>query len=280
MALTFRVPSSLEYFGNLVARDDELPLLEAAACLAQDEYPELDVEQVLADVDRLLERARRRAAVGAEPLERVQALGQFFFSDLGFGGNLNDYYNPDNSYLHRVLQTRRGIPISLALLWLELARGLGVEAEGISFPGHFLMRVNLDGGMLVLDPMNGQSLGRDDLRLRIEEWQPRLPAAPNGDLPLTAFLQACTPRQMLTRMLRNLQDIHRSQHDWPRLVAVQDRLIVLLPQAWEEYRERGLALADQGERRRAAADLDRYLRERPAAQDHDAVAERRASLGD
>ncbi|HPR45841.1 MAG: tetratricopeptide repeat protein [Burkholderiaceae bacterium] len=280
MALTFRVPSSLEYFGNLVARDDELPLLEAAACLAQDEYPELDVEQVLADVDRLLERARRRAAVGAEPLERVQALGQFFFSDLGFGGNLNDYYNPDNSYLHRVLQTRRGIPISLALLWLELARGLGVEAEGISFPGHFLMRVNLDGGMLVLDPMNGQSLGRDDLRLRIEEWQPRLPAAPNGDLPLTAFLQACTPRQMLTRMLRNLQDIHRSQHDWPRLVAVQDRLIVLLPQAWEEYRERGLALAEQGERRRAAADLDRYLRERPAAQDHDAVAERRASLGD
>ncbi|HPK31207.1 MAG: tetratricopeptide repeat protein [Ottowia sp.] len=280
MALTFRVPSSLEYFGNLVARDDELPLLEAAACLAQDEYPELDVEQVLADVDRLLERARRRVAVGAEPLERVQALGQFFFSDLGFGGNLNDYYNPDNSYLHRVLQTRRGIPISLALLWLELARGLGVEAEGISFPGHFLMRVNLDGGMLVLDPMNGQSLGRDDLRLRIEEWQPRLPAAPNGDLPLTAFLQACTPRQMLTRMLRNLQDIHRSQHDWPRLVAVQDRLIVLLPQAWEEYRERGLALAEQGERRRAAADLDRYLRERPAAQDHDAVAERRASLGD
>ena len=280
MALTFRVPSSLEYFGNLVARDDELPLLEAAACLAQDEYPELDVEQVLADVDRLLERARRRAAVGAEPLERVQALGQFFFSDLGFGGNLNDYYNPDNSYLHRVLQTRRGIPISLALLWLELARGLGVEAEGISFPGHFLMRVNLDGGMLVLDPMNCQSLGRDDLRLRIEEWQPRLPAAPNGDLPLTAFLQACTPRQMLTRMLRNLQDIHRSQHDWPRLVAVQDRLIVLLPQAWEEYRERGLALAEQGERRRAAADLDRYLRERPAAQDHDAVAERRASLGD
>ena len=280
MALTFRVPSSLEYFGNLVARDDELPLLEAAACLAQDEYPELDVEQVLADVDRLLERARRRVAVGAEPLERVQALGQFFFSDLGFGGNLNDYYNPDNSYLHRVLQTRRGIPISLALLWLELARGLGVEAEGISFPGHFLMRVNLDGGMLVLDPMNGQSLGRDDLRLRIEEWQPRLPAAPNGDLPLTAFLQACTPRQMLTRMLRNLQDIHRSQHDWPRLVAVQDRLIVLLPQAWEEYRERGLALAEQVERRRAAADLDRYLRERPAAQDHDAVAERRASLGD
>ena len=263
-----------------MARDDELPLLEAAACLAQDEYPELDVEQVLADVDRLLERARRRVAVGAEPLERVQALGQFFFSDLGFGGNLNDYYNPDNSYLHRVLQTRRGIPISLALLWLELARGLGVEAEGISFPGHFLMRVNLDGGMLVLDPMNGQSLGRDDLRLRIEEWQPRLPAAPNGDLPLTAFLQACTPRQMLTRMLRNLQDIHRSQHDWPRLVAVQDRLIVLLPQAWEEYRERGLALAEQGERRRAAADLDRYLRERPAAQDHDAVAERRASLGD
>ncbi len=235
---------------------------------------------MLADVDRLLERARRRAAVGAEPLERVQALGQFFFSDLGFGGNLNDYYNPDNSYLHRVLQTRRGIPISLALLWLELARGLGVEAEGISFPGHFLMRVNLDGGMLVLDPMNGQSLGRDDLRLRIEEWQPRLPAAPNGDLPLTAFLQACTPRQMLTRMLRNLQDIHRSQHDWPRLVAVQDRLIVLLPQAWAEYRERGLALAEQGERRRAAADLDRYLRERPAAQDHDAVAERRASLGD
>ena len=135
MQLNFDVPSPLQYFSSLVQSDAHFPLLEAAVCLAQDEYPDLDVEQVLGDVDQLLARLKRRLPSDAGDLQRLRGLNQFFFRDLGFGGNINDYYDPDNSYLNTVLRTRRGIPITLAVLWLELAAGLGLNARGVAFRG-------------------------------------------------------------------------------------------------------------------------------------------------
>src|SRR3954469_3903147 len=122
MAFPFEAPSSLDYFRSLVQDDDHFPLLEAAASVAQDEYPDLDVQQVLGDVDQLLARLKRRLPPDAAPLQRLRGLNQFYYRDLGFGGNANDYYDPDNSYLNAVLRTRRGIPISLAVVWLELAQ--------------------------------------------------------------------------------------------------------------------------------------------------------------
>ncbi|HZF84360.1 MAG TPA: transglutaminase family protein, partial [Burkholderiaceae bacterium] len=112
MPFSFEPPTPLAYFTALVQSDDHFPLLEAAASLAQDEYPDLDVQQVLGDVDQLLARLKRRLPADAAPLARLRALNQFFFHDLSFGGNVNDYYDPDNSYLSAVLRTRRGIPIS------------------------------------------------------------------------------------------------------------------------------------------------------------------------
>jgi len=279
MALNFSIPTPLGYFAALVESDEHFPLLEAAASLAQDEYPELDVQQVLGDVDRIAARLKRRVAADAPALERVRALNQFFFGDLGFGGNVNDYYNPDNSHLNVVLHTRRGIPISLAVLWLELAQGLGLKAEGVGFPGHFLTQVSMSDGKVVIDPFTGQSLSRSDLRERIAEIHPNLPLGEDGDLPLALYLQPSRPRQTIARMLRNLQDIHRAQQDWPRLLAVQERLVALLPHAWEEVRDRGLALAELGERQRARRDLSLYLRESPDAGDRQEVAERLADLG-
>ena len=123
MLLNLTVPTPLEYFSSLVQSDDDFPLLEAAASLAQDEYTELDVQQVLGDVDQLRARLKRRIPADAAPLQRLRALNQFFFRDLSFGGNVNDYCDPDNSYLNVVLRTRRGIQISLAVLWIELAQG-------------------------------------------------------------------------------------------------------------------------------------------------------------
>lgn len=279
MALNITIPTPLAYFAALVQSDEHFPLLEAAACLAHDEYPELDMEQVLGDVDRMSARLKRRIAPGAPSLERVRALNQFFFGDLGFGGNVNDYYNPDNSHLNVVLHTRRGIPISLAVIWLELAQGLELEAEGVGFPGHFLVQISLPGGKVVIDPFSGQSLSRGDLRERIAEIHPNLPMRDGGELPLALYLQPCRPRQIIARMLRNLQEIHRSQQDWARLLAVQERLVILLPQAWEEVRDRGLTLAELGERQRARQDLSLYLREAPHAGDRQAMAERLADLG-
>ncbi len=279
MALNFSIPTPLGYFATLVESDDHFPLLEAVACLAQDEYPELDVQQVLGDVDQIAARLKRRMPADAPVLERVRVLNQFFFGDLGFGGNANDYYNPDNSYLNRVLHTRRGIPISLAVLWLELAHSVGLKAEGVGFPGHFLAQVSLSGGKVIIDPFVGQSLSRSDLRERIAEIHPNLPLPPDNDLPLALYLQPSRPRQIVARMLRNLQDIHRTQQDWPRLLAVQERLVALLPRAWEEVRDRGLTLAELGERQRARRDLSLYLREAPDAGDRDEMAERLADLG-
>eukprot|EP01034_Spumella_vulgaris_P009910 gene9910-12577_t len=160
MSLSYSVPTSLEYFASLVQSDDHFPLLEAAASLAQDEYPELDMQQLLGDMDQLLARIKRRLPADAPALQRLRTLNQFFFRDLSFGGNVNDYYDPDNSYLNAVLRTRRGIPISLAVLWIELAQGLGLHARGVGFPGHFMVKVNLPKGQVVIDPFTGQSLSR------------------------------------------------------------------------------------------------------------------------
>ena len=272
-------PTPLAYFASLVGDDDQLPLLEAAVSIAQDEYPDLDVQTVLGDVDQLLARLRRRCPGDAGPLQRLRALNQFFFRDLGFGGNVNNYYDPDNSYLNAVLRTRRGIPITLAVLWLELAQGLGLKAMGINFPGHFMVKVNLPNGQVVIDPFSGQSLGRAELRERIEEFHPQLPYTPGSDLPLSMYLRPAGPRQILARMLRNLQDIHRTQEDWGRLVPVQDRLVTLLPEAWTEYRDRGLALAELGDAERARADLTLYLDRADDASDRDMVRERLHALG-
>jgi len=277
MQINFAIPSPLQYFSSLVQSDAHFPLLEAAISLAQDEYPDLDVEQVLGDVDQLLARLKRRLPADAPELQRLRALNQFFFRDLGFGGNINDYYDPDNSYLNAVLRTRRGIPITLAVLWLELAVGLGLNARGVAFPGHFMVKVNLPKGQVVIDPFSGQSLSREELVERLEPFRQRS-LGDEFEVPMGLYLQSAPPRDIINRMLRNLQDIHKTQEDWPRLIAVQDRLIVLQPDAWPEYRDRGLAWAAQGEVAHAVADLETYLGHVEDALDIDTIAGRLAEL--
>lgn len=277
-AFDFSAPTPLGYFAALVGEEDSLPLLEAAASVAQDEYPDLDVQQVLGDVDQLLARIRRRCADATDPLQRLRALNQFFFRDMGFGGNVNNYYDPDNSFLHVVLKTRRGIPITLAVIWLELAQGLGLKARGVSFPGHFMVKVNLPNGQVVIDPFSGQSLSREDLSERLEPYKRRNGLVDDFDVPVGLYLQASTPREILTRLLRNLKEIHHTQEDWTRLIAVLDRLLILLPDAWNEYRDRGLAWAELGDNRKAVNDLETYVAHTEEALDRDAIDERLKAL--
>ena len=283
MPLNFSPPTPLSYFASLVQSDDQFPLLEAAASLAQDEEPALDVQQVLDDVARLVKRVTARMPEGADDLTRLANLTQVFYKDLGFGMNANDYYAPENSYIFDVLRTRRGIPISLAVIWLELAQALDLQAQGISFPGHFLVKVALEGGLVVLDPLTGESLGLDSLSERLSPY--RAPedqfAAPDldeGETPLGLYLQACPPRDMLARMLRNLKEIFRSQEDWPRMLQVLERLVVLLPEAWDERRDRGLVHAELGHVHEALQDLRQYLEAVPAAPDTAALRNRVSEL--
>ncbi len=278
MHLSYSVPSPLEYFQALVLSDSEFPLLEAAISLAQDEYPELDVQQVLGEVDQLLARLKRRVPADAAPLHKLRAVNQFFFRDLSFRGNVNNYYDPDNSYVNVVLKTRCAIPISLAVLWLELAQGLGLSARGVGFPGHFMVKVNLPKGQVVIDPLDGQSLSREQLAERLEPFRRRSGLVDEFEVPLGLYLQATPPREIIARMLRNLKEIHKSQRDWERLLGTADRLVVLLPQAWAEFRDRGLAHAELGHTASAVADLEAYLSNVEEGLDIDAIAARVADL--
>lgn len=278
MAMHFEVPTPLAYFASLVESDDHFPLLEAAAAVAQDEYPELDVQRVLGEVDQLLARLKRRLASDAPALQRLRALNQFFFRDLSFGGNLNDYYDPDNSYLHAVLRTRRGIPITLAVIWLELAAGLGLQARGVAFPGHFMVKVTLPKGQVIIDPFTGQSLSREELSQRLEPYRQRNGLVDDFEVPLGLYLQSASPREIIARMLRNLKEIYMSQEDPARLIAVLDRLLVLQPDSWSDRRDRGLAWAERGDAQRALPDLQAYLDHAEDALDLDVVSERVAQL--
>jgi regulator of sirC expression with transglutaminase-like and TPR domain len=242
--------------------------------VAQDEYPQLDVQAALSTVDHLVERLHRRVGRQDATLARLRALNRFFYKDLGFRGNVNDYYDPSNSFIHEVLERRVGIPISLALIWLELARSLGLPAHGVCFPGHFLIKVKLPLGLAVVDPLTGESLGRDHLEEILLPYRRRTGLTDVQDTPLSLYLQAAPERDILARMLRNLKEIYQQQSDWARMLAVQERLVVLMPAAWSEYRDRGLAHAALGHHDRAVADLECYLVHTEDLADMDRIAEK------
>jgi regulator of sirC expression with transglutaminase-like and TPR domain len=276
--LHFEAPTALQYFAALVAEDASFALVEAAVAVAQDADPGLDPQAVLSQIDTLADRLRRRLPADAAPLQKLRLLNRFFFQELGFAGNVNDFHDPRNSYLPEVLNTRRGIPITLALLYAEIAGQVGLDASGISFPGHFLVKLRMPRGEVVIDPFSGQSLSRDELDERLLPFRRQRGLVGEFEAPLGLFLQSAPPRDVIARLLRNLKDIHRGSADLARLLPVLDRLVVLLPQAWHERRDRGLAHAECGNAALAAADLRIYLEHSPEAADADAVREQLRGL--
>lgn len=283
-SLQFLAPTALEYFSALVADDASLSLIEAAASIAQDDYPDLDTQTVLAEIDTMADRLKRRIPADAVPVQRLRWLNRYFFQELGFAGNVNDYYDPRNSYLHTVLDTRRGIPITLAVLYIELATQIGLTARGVSFPGHFLIKLRMhtgnQHGEVVIDPFTGHSLSREELDELLGPYKRSHGLMGDFDAPLGLFLQAAPPRDVLARMLRNLKEIHRTAEDWARLLAVANRLVILLPHAFEERRDRGLVLAELGHYSQALEEITVYLQRRPDAEDHAALTTRVAELRD
>lgn len=273
MTQTTRV---LDFFETLVAEDEGLPLTETALSLAQDAYPDLDLQGTLSEVDRLVARLRRRLPVEANASRKLAALLQFFYRELGFAANRNDFYDPDNSHLNAVLQKRRGIPISLAVLFIEMAGQIGLKVGGVSFPGHFLLRAALPSGEVVLDPMTGMSLSESRLYEMLEPYMSE--GRESVSSALDALLKPATPREIVARMLRNLKMIYAQTERWQRLLAVQQRLVILLPHNIEERRDRGFAFARLDYVRPALEDLERYLADRPNAEDATVVEAQLAEL--
>ena len=276
--LRLHAPTPLEYFGNLVAEDAGLNLLEAAASIAQDEFPALDVQAVLAEVDGLAQRLRDRLPPDATARHKLQMLTRYFHQELGFAGNVNNYYESGNSFVHHVLATRRGIPISLAVIFIEIAGQLGLRAQGLAFPGHFLIKLQMGNGELVLDPFTCESVSRNRLDEFLQSFRQSSGLVGEVDLPVDLFLQPASSREILARMLRNLKEIYRANEDWPRLLAVQERLVLLLPDAPLERRDRGLVLEALGHWRAAAEDLSAYLSQQPQAPDQQGLSQRLEAL--
>ena len=268
---------SLDYFAALVQQDETIPLFEAALSIAQDVDPQLDLSATQMEVDTMAARLGRRLPSDASHVQKLRLLNHFFYQELGFAGNVNNYYDPDNSYLHCVLSSRRGIPISLALLYMELAHQVGLEVKGISFPGHFLMKLSVQSGEIVLDPVSGASLSREDLEERLE---PYLSQNADQDAPLSAYLQEAEPREILVRMLRNLKSLYFERADWELALGVQQRLVILLPEDIAERRDRGMAFANLECPQAALKDIEDYLAKRPHAQDAPILRQMLPSLRD
>lgn len=260
MPLKFEVPSALEHFECLVGHDVAFPVLEVAASLALDAYADLDVQDVLLQVDDLTQRLRTSIPASATGMKRTYMLNEFFYEKLGFAANANHFADPANSYLHHVLETRRGIPISLAVLWMELAAGIGLKVEGISFPGHFLVKVHVEEGIIIQDPLTGRGLSQSHLSEQLEPFRESWGLEADDMAPLHMFLMPASARDIVERMLRNLKSVYVESEQAPLLLGVLHRLIILNPQDAESYRDRGLVLAQQGQRKEAIQDLQTYVR--------------------
>lgn len=267
---------SLDYFASLVRQDDSIPLFETALAIGQDVYPHLDFAAHQIEIDTIGFQLLKRIPADASHIQKLRMLNHLFFQELGFAGNVNNFYDADNSYVHRVMATRRGIPISLAVIYMELGQQIGLDMKGISFPGHFLMKLTVQSGEIVLDPINGSSLSREELEERIEPYLGR--QGEFGELPLAAYLRAAHPREIVERMLRNLKAIFMDAQRWQRVLDVQQRLIILLPDDINERRDRGLAYANLADPQAALEDLEAYLSLRPDAVDAAALQEKMTAL--
>lgn len=257
--------------------DDALPLLPTALLIASDEYPQLDA----ARCDRMLQAHADHlqvevGAISEWPL-KVAAINHHLFNELGYSGNHDEYYDPRNSYLNEVVARRLGNPISLALVQIDVSRRLGLPLEGISFPGHFLVRLPVEEGVLIMDPFNG---GRP---LSVDELRDRARANLGGEVPddqvLAQILDPAPHRAILMRMLRNLHGVYAEREQWDRAARSADRILKLAPDQADAVRDRGLAYLQLEHLAGARSDLARYLKMEPDAADATAIRERLVELG-
>jgi regulator of sirC expression with transglutaminase-like and TPR domain len=269
---------TLQAFAQALRRPDEsIDLARCCLMIAQDAYPALDIERYIGDIERMALRLRARVAPSEPAEERILALNELLFAELRYRGNVEDYYDPRNSYLNEVLERRIGIPITLSVLYMELGRRIGLPLEGVSFPGHFLVRVQLKAGTFVLDPFTGGTPQSEaDLRERLQRVIPEGVAAdvPVAELPLDQFLEPASHRQILARVLRNLKAIHQRADRPAALLAVLNRMLVLAPDSRTELRDRGYVYQRLECWQPALKDLTAYLERDPDAADLDEVRKR------
>ena len=244
--------------------DEDISLAEAALLIAGHEYPDLAVAAYLSRIDELAHMLRMRIGEDATVQERIAELNQFLFSDLGFSPNTENYYDPRNSFLNEVLERRKGIPITLSVIYIELGRRIGLPLQGVSFPGHFLVKCAVSEGAVVLDPYSG------GISLDLHDLQKRLREVRGGEVSraiIAELLVAATNKEILARLLRNLKAIYLREQQLDKALPILDWIIAAVPDQTPEVRDRGMLYQELECARAALTDFETYLKLAPGSED-------------
>lgn len=254
-------------FAQLVRQPDAaIDLAEATLLIAKEEYPDLDVTEYLARLDRMGADVGTSVGGRHDPHRLIAALGEYLFGQLGFRGNADHYYDPRNSFLNEVLDRRMGIPITLSAVYLEVGRRIGLRLQGVGMPGHFLVKYVGPDEELVIDPFGGGGI------LSPADCQQILDRIFDGKLCFEPqMLTAVGTRQILARMLTNLKAIYFNNQEYGKALSIADCLVILHPHAAGEIRDRGLLSFQVKRYAEASADLERYLRLAPQAEDSEVI---------
>ncbi len=252
----------------------QINLALATLLIAQLEYPEVDINHYLSRLDHMTDEIKKRLPQNRYPMKIVQIINEYLFEELNFNGNEQDYYNPDNSYLNRVLDTRIGIPISLSVVYLIIAEKMDFPMVGIGLPGHFLIRPEFEDVGIFIDPFHrGEILFEEDCEIRLTQVYKQ---------PVKLEKHYLTPvskAQILTRLLTNLKQIYINNNVLEKAIRMIDLLLTIVPDNPLEKRDRGLIYYHMGNKEQARNDLNFYLELLPQAQDAGAIRQLLQQMG-
>ena len=254
------------FYQEVQQPDEQINLERAALYIAQEEYPDLDVDEYLNALDMMADDVREQLPIESYPLKILKTINHYLYGNLGFAGNTENYYDPRNSFLNDVIDRRTGIPITLSLVYLAIAQRLDFPMVGIGMPGHFLIRPIQEDMDIFVDAFSqGEILFPQDCQDRLNqmsgqsvEMQPQ-------------FLAAVTPRQFLARMLTNLKATYLSRGEMEKVLAAIERILLLFPNAAFELRDRGILYFRTNRWIEARQDLEAYLDALPMADDRDTI---------
>ena len=266
----------IEAFAGFVRadlEDDRIDLLRAALTIARTEYPDLDIRNYVTRVEALASKVRNQFAADASVMDMVRTLNHVLFREIGFRGNREDYYDPRNSFLNDVIERRLGIPITLSVLCLEVARRVGLPLVGVGMPGHFLLKVyDVEGRQMLIDPFNSGSM------LNAADCEERMKEVYAGEVRFKPeYLLPVSKRQILTRMLNNLRHIYMSQRQFKKALVIVELVLAIYPRSPEDVKQRATLRFSVGQLAGALADLEQYLNMSPEASDADEI--RQTALG-
>lgn len=249
-------------------QEEQIDLGRAALAIALAEYPTLDFSAYLGRISDLALEVAKRAGADADVFRSIAALNYVLFKQHGFRGNRDEYYDPKNSFLNEVIDRKRGLPITLSVLYMEVGQRIGLAVDGVGFPGHFMVKAQADGNEIVIDPFNsGDIKTEEDLAAMLQQMY-------GGKLVFRGeFLAPVSKRQILTRMLTNLKAIYARENDLVKTLAALDRLLILDPASAEDTRDRGVIYSRLECYGQAKEDFGRYLQLAPDAEDAAVVRE-------